>query len=105
MNDSTIDITPSHKKMVESILKKYLHTHGFVWVFGSRAKNRAKKFSDLDLAIDMGEPIPKTLLTNILFELEESDLPYKVDVIDWNHISDNFKKHIENDRVLFCELG
>jgi predicted nucleotidyltransferase len=98
-----MDIQPKDLSIVESILKKYLPSNTTVWIFGSRAKNHARKFSDLDLAIDAGKKLPATTLTNIKFDLEESDLPYKVDVIDWNTISKNFKNLISKDLTVLCK--
>lgn len=96
---TTIDILPSHLKIVKDILEKYLPANATVWVFGSRATGKAKKFSDLDLAIDIGKPISSSIMTELAFDFEESDLPYKVDLLDWATISNNFKSNIENDRV------
>jgi predicted nucleotidyltransferase len=90
-----IDIRPEHLKIVEDILKKHLSVNATVWVFGSRAKNSARKFSDLDLAVDAGRPLSNQVMTELAFDFEESDLPYKVDVIDWHKIKENFKNLIE----------
>ncbi len=56
-----------------------------VYLFGSRAKGKALPYSDYDLAFlsesDISEEL--TLLRAIL---EESNFPYKVDVIDLNKV-------------------
>ncbi len=52
-----------------------------IWLFGSRAKGRATPHSDIDIAIettDNGEE----KLTMARFEIEESSIPFKVDLID-----------------------
>lgn len=97
--NSKIDIKPEHLKIVHNILLQHLPAHSKVWVFGSRAKGNAKKFSDLDLVIDAGKSLPGQTMTNLAFDFEESDLPYRVDIVDWNTISDNFKKIIIDSRV------
>ncbi len=38
-------------------------------------------------------------LKNIINNFEESDLPYKVDVVDWNKCSDDFRELIKKDLV------
>jgi hypothetical protein len=43
--------------------------------------------------------IPINALTHLDEDFEESDLPYKVDIINWNKISDSFRKNIEKDLV------
>src|SRR5438477_6705999 len=95
-----IDILPDHLVIVQNILRKYLPAYSKVWVFGSRAKGTARKFSDLDLVIDSGKPLSSTVMTNITFDLEESDLPYKVDVVDWAVIDRSFQKRIHAERII-----
>ncbi|MBR1734864.1 MAG: restriction endonuclease subunit S [Alphaproteobacteria bacterium] len=96
-----IDIEKKHLDLVKQILKKVLGENSdiIVFVFGSRIKGNAEKFSDLDLAIfKEGKKVPK-LVAELLYEFEESDLPFKVDVIDLNDVSENFRKTIEKDLV------
>ena len=52
-----------------------------VYLFGSRARGSNSPYSDVDIAVDSEVDIRRDLL--ILRELlEESSLPYKVDLID-----------------------
>lgn len=96
-----LDIRPQDLTIVTNILNKHLPANTTVWVFGSRAKGTARPFSDLDLAIDIDHhPLPLKLLTTLLDEFEESDLPYKVDIVDLNTIDEEFKKIINAQRKL-----
>jgi type I restriction enzyme S subunit len=100
MNKS-IDIELIHLKIVKDILKKYFISSVNVWVFGSRTTGKAKKYSDLDLAIDFNsQRLSMSLLADLSHDFEESSLPYKVDILDWNAIDESFKKNIASDRVL-----
>ena len=94
-----IDITPEQFAIVHTILKKHLASDAQVWVFGSRAKHTAKKSSDLDLVIDQ-QGVPLTLSQESIIKeaFDNSLLPFKVDVVDWNAISDSFKRIIETQR-------
>lgn len=65
-----------------------------VRVFGSRYKGNAKKYSDLDLAIVSKNDIYWETIADIKDEFQESDLPFRVDIIDWNNIEDSFKETI-----------
>ena len=56
-----IDISDKHLKIVKDILQKYPYDF---YVFGSRAKQVAKKFSDLDLCY-FDNIDSKILLNNI----------------------------------------
>ena len=64
-----------------------------VFIFGSWAKGTNQKFSDIDIGI-----IPKKTL-NIdkknAFQscLENSEIPYLIDIVDFNTVSKQFKKN------------
>lgn len=91
-----IQIQAKHKKIVEDILNKHKIE---VYVFGSRAKGTARPLSDLDLCIK--HKPEKSLVRKLQDDFEESDLPFKVDIIIWDDITDAFKQNIQNDLVLF----
>jgi len=64
-------------------------------VFGSRVSGKAKPWSDLDIVI-MGDAKLNTLtLGSIREALDESDLPFRVDIQDWHGISKEFQAVIE----------
>lgn len=92
----------SHELMIVlEILKKHLPAKTTVWAFGSRVKGNIKKFSDLDLVIDAnGKPLSLATMAQLAYEFEESSLPYKVDIVDWQNIDDVFKKLIQEDKRL-----
>jgi predicted nucleotidyltransferase len=90
----SIQLEPKHLTIVEEILKKYE-----INVFGSRAKNSAKPLSDLDLCLKNN--YDKSPIRKLQDAFEESDLPFKVDVVVWSELSDSFKNHIESDLVRF----
>lgn len=89
-----LDIQPEHFMIVKSILKKNLLEGTHVFVFGSRAKLCARIFSDLDLLVRANQPLSMQALANLAFDFDESDLPYKVDLVDWNSASDAFISNI-----------
>ncbi len=95
------DISSIEYNIIHSILVEYLNDEYKVWVFGSRAKNQAKYNSDLDLALEYKTKIDHKILRRLKIEFEESKLAYKVDILDINSISDEFKKIIKKDMVLF----
>jgi type I restriction enzyme, S subunit len=94
-----LDVRADHLKIVQEILRKFVPEHE-VWAFGSRAKWLAKEYSDLDLCI-VGDSALSFRTLGLLEEaFEDSDLPYKVDVVDWATTSESFRKIIERDRVM-----
>ena len=94
-----ISVTPAELIIIKEILKKQLPATAKIWVFGSRANGTAKKTSDLDLMLDIGQPLTLKILANLHEEFIESSLPYKVDLVDWRSISDSFKAKIEKGMI------
>ena len=65
-------------------LKAYLVNtlpHAKIYLFGSRAKNNESLYSDVDIAIQSDKLSTKDF-AELKFAIEESNLPYKVDLID-----------------------
>ena len=73
------------------------------WVFGSRATGRARRYSDLDLAVDAGRPLTLDETARLSEAFRESDLPYRVDLADWQSIGDRFRQTIAADRTPLAE--
>ncbi|MBC3869464.1 nucleotidyltransferase family protein [Undibacterium oligocarboniphilum] len=94
-----IAITPEQWRIVSAILQKHVPENE-VWAFGSRATHTEKSYSDLDLAIIGNTSLTLSLLAAIEHDFSESDLPFKVDVIDWATISPAFRRIIENHKVV-----
>ena len=99
MADFVIDVKPEHWRIVESILRAHLPSGTKVWIFGSRAKNKARKFSDLDLILEATQPLSIHILADMASDFEDSDLPYKVDLVDWVTASSSFKEAIISQRA------
>lgn len=89
-----LHIEPHHLEIVIGILKKYPYTF---YAFGSRAKGNPKKLSDLDLCYF--DEIPLNTLSHLEEDFEQSDLPYKVDIVNWNSCSAEFQTLIKNEMV------
>jgi type I restriction enzyme S subunit len=99
VSEPQIDIRPDHWAIVRDILQRHVPQYA-VWAFGSRAKWTAKEYSDLDLAIITDSPLPLATSAALAEDFSESDLPWKVDIVDWAETSETFKRIIERDRVV-----
>lgn len=97
-----LDIEPRHLAIVREILREHV-PRCRVWAFGSRATGKAKRFSDLDLAIGCDQPISIDLGAALAEAFSESDLPWKVDIVDLSTVDPSFRKLIERDRVVIQE--
>jgi uncharacterized protein len=68
-----------------------------VWAFGSRVHGRnIKPHSDLDLAIMTSDPLPLDRFLDLKTAFAESDLPYRVDVIDWASTEPGFRTVVKS---------
>ena len=88
-----IDLRPDHAERVREILAARLPPGVTVHVFGSRAKWTAKTHSDLDLALKRDAPLPSSLLAELAEAFSESDLPFKVDVVDWRAVGPGLRTY------------
>mgnify|MGYP000529987246 FL=1 len=94
-----IDIDTASLTEIKSILQANLARNIKIYAFGSRAKGTARKHSDLDLLLKAESPIPLQTLYSLQEDFEESDIPYRIDISDWNKISDEFKQCIESEKL------
>jgi predicted nucleotidyltransferase len=99
-----IDIAPDQLRIVLDILHRHVSGRP-VWAFGSRATGKAKPYSDLDLAIITETPVPLSALAGLAEAFSESDLPWRIDVVDWSTTSEAFRKIISRDKVVLQSPG
>lgn len=88
-----MDITPEQLRIVRNILARHLKNCK-VLAFGSRVSGSSEKFSDLDLAIVGNEELSLRLISDLKDAFSESNLPFRVDILDWTRTSENFRNII-----------
>lgn len=86
----------NYEKKYLDIIKNIVLSHinpveHFVFLFGSRVKGNKKRSADIDVGILGEKPIGK-IYYKIVDEIEESIVPYKVDIIDFALVDEKFKK-------------
>jgi predicted nucleotidyltransferase len=96
---SPIDLSTDHKQIVLEILRTHLPQGIQAWVFGSRATGRARLYSDLDLAIDVGRRLMIDERARLTEAFSDSNLPYRVDVVDCQDLDDRWRAVIEAERI------
>ncbi len=94
-----VDLRPDHLAIVRAILRAEV-PFAEVWVFGSRARWTARDTSDLDLLLEVEEPIPLVDLQRLGRAFEDSYLPFSVDLLDGHRIEEDFRALILAERVL-----
>ena len=99
-----VDLRPDHWAIVRNALRRYVPDRE-VLVFGSRATCTAKEYSDLDLAIMGEEPLSLRVVSALEEALGESDLPFKVNIVDWARIDEGFRRIIRGHGVVVWGVG
>ncbi|MEI6606268.1 MAG: nucleotidyltransferase domain-containing protein [Verrucomicrobiota bacterium] len=95
-----IDLAPESLAIVRRLLAAQL-PECEVRAFGSRVTGNAKPYSDLDLVLLGPARLPLGRLAAVREAFAESDLPIRVEVIDWHSISENFRNIIaEKSEIL-----
>lgn len=95
-----IDLEQKYLDRILNIINSIIQDDNLeIYAFGSRVTGKAKQYSDVDIALKSKEKIDPNKLNKINIELENTTIPYEVDVLDLNSISDNFKNCIEKDLV------
>lgn len=91
-------------EIVSEILRRRLPGRE-IWVYGSRARGvRVKKYSDLDLAIE-GPPLSLEARSDLAEAFDNSDLPFKVDIIEVESLEPEFRQRVEVDKVILSTSG
>lgn len=74
-------------RLIESLLP-----NARIIAFGSRLAGRGRRYSDLDIAIDIGTPIPFERMAQLRERFAESRLVYLVDFSDFQSLSAQFRE-------------
>lgn len=70
-----------------------------VFLFGSRALGAAHPDSDIDIGVLPARPLRPGLLARLRAELEDSSIPYTVDVVDLSETDSSFREKVLQDAV------
>ncbi len=72
-----------------------------VYLFGSWASGAPHQASDIDIAVDAAEPLPPETLARLREALEESTVPYRVDVVDLSDADTEFRERVRREGILW----
>lgn len=92
-----IDLDEKYVNFIKKAFDERLNNYK-LYLFGSRAKGRARKYSDIDLAVDSPELTDK-IKSDLEIYFTDSTIPYEIDIVDLNNISEKFKNIISDDLV------
>ena len=89
-----------YKNIIMPIIERYV-PHAKIILYGSRARGDDTAGSDIDIALDTGEKIDSDLMSNITWDLQDSDLPIFFDIVDFAKMSEGMKKNILKDGIIW----
>ena len=102
--NASIDISPDDLETVRKILTKHVPKYK-VLAFGSRVTWTARQYSDLDLVLITVEPLDIKRMSELREAFVQSNLPFRVDIVDWASTSDSFRKIIEKEHIVVQDKG
>ena len=88
-----IDVTDEQLAMIQAILKRQV-PDAEVRLFGSRADGSARRHSDLDLIVVGNAKCDRGTMNRLCEAFEDSDLPFRVEILDWHRLSESFRDTI-----------
>ena len=88
---------------VRRIVLDIIDGEATVYLFGSWARGEATRLSDIDVAIDPSTPLPRGMLARLREHLEESHVPYHVDIVDLTRTDSEFRSRVLAEGILWSD--
>lgn len=93
-------VKPEYKRLILKAID-YHFPHAKVILFGSRARGTNKPGSDIDVALDIGEPIKLHDMSRIRVTLENLPISLEIDIVDMHNIPPELKTLILNEGIVW----
>lgn len=97
-----IAVLPDHLRYIYGQIERHL-SDCIVWAFGSRITHSHRPSSDLDLAVHCDSDTVKQIIPKLKDIFEESDLPFKVQILDYNRLPPNMQENIKKKYVVLYQ--
>ncbi|MGC9386704.1 MAG: nucleotidyltransferase family protein [Hydrogenovibrio sp.] len=98
-----LQLTEQQRQQVINIINSMRSEPLEIYAYGSRTKDQARPYSDLDLLVKAQQKLPIETLYKLKDAFEFSDLPFRVDIQDWYAMDDGFKANIESSLIQIIE--
>ncbi len=82
----------SIERLKECVLKFLKAENLTIILFGSRARKTETTFSDIDIGVIPKGEFDRREITLLREYVENLNIPYKVDIVDFSSVSEDFKK-------------
>lgn len=94
-----VAVSAEHLRFLLNEIERYV-PKATVWAFGSRVDGTHRPTSDLDLAVHCNKETAKKDLPKLNECLIESDLPFKVQLLDYDRLPENMQENIKTKYVV-----
>lgn len=89
---------------VRRIVLEGLRGHAVrVYLFGSQAHGSPVRTSDIDVGVLPLNGLPTGLLSTIRDRLQDSTVPYEVDLVDLSRAGADFRRRVEQEGLLWTD--
>ena len=92
------EVKEESKKKIIAIINA-LVPEAKIYLYGSRARGANAEWSDIDLALDAGKQLPRLTVGELREIMIATNIPYKVDIVDFHNVHDAMQKAIAKDKV------
>jgi predicted nucleotidyltransferase len=93
--ETSAGMNPTRRRAVENLRTIVLGAIGernaAVYLFGSHARGQVRHASDIDVAVLPRQELPIGFLAELAEQIEESTIPYNVDLVDLRDVSPAFR--------------
>ncbi len=96
-------IKEKYLKKLISIFENYC-PKAEIWAYGSRIGQNVHEGSDLDLAVKTFNDNTKNI-SELKRILEESDIPFLIDIFEFDKLPESFQKEIEKKYVVIFPVS
>jgi predicted nucleotidyltransferase len=91
-------MSPVRERALETLRRLVIETLGerqaAVYLFGSHARDEVRHASDIDVGILPREEVPPAFFALLVDKIEESTIPYDVDLVDLREVSAAFRDKV-----------
>jgi predicted nucleotidyltransferase len=104
---NSFGLEEKHLKIIKDAFRRFkLENQNLkVWIFGSRSTGTHKPFSDIDLLIEAAPAMTSSQQSEISSALEESNLPFKVDIVLLENLYPPYAPKIQTEKKLLFSLS
>jgi predicted nucleotidyltransferase len=99
-----VSVSEKEMNIITGILSKHAACFD-VLAFGSRYRGTNRRYSDLDLAFVGDDGLNMEERSRLMDAFSESDLPFRVDILDYNAASPEFRAIVDGGNEKIFSAG